>query len=76
MVPIRVASWGPFILLNFESETFPRQDSAGNIGTEWLGSAEEILSVNGVDSSLGYQHRREYTIECNWKVDTLSIAIS
>ncbi|KAK1366748.1 Choline monooxygenase, chloroplastic [Heracleum sosnowskyi] len=68
LVPIRVASWGPFILLNLDPEFFSRQDSNGNIGTEWLGSAAEILSANGVNSSLSYLCRREYTIECNWKV--------
>ncbi|XP_017254908.1 choline monooxygenase, chloroplastic isoform X2 [Daucus carota subsp. sativus] len=31
-------------------------------------SASEILSVNGVDSSLSYLCRQEYIIECNWKV--------
>lgn len=68
MVPLGVASWGPFILLNLESEHFPHQQSLDNVGTEWLGSASEILSVNGVDSSLSYLCRREYIIECNWKV--------
>lgn len=68
LVSLGVASWGPFILLNMEPENFPHQQSLGNVGTEWLGSASEILSVNGVDSSFSYLCRREYIIECNWKV--------
>ncbi|KAL8096112.1 choline monooxygenase, chloroplastic-like isoform X1 [Apium graveolens] len=68
LVPIRVASWGPFILLNLESQNFSHQDLDGNIGTEWLGSAAEILSANGVNSSMSYLRRRETTVECNWKV--------
>lgn len=38
------------------------------VADEWLGSCSEVLSSNGVDSSLSYICRREYTIECNWKV--------
>lgn len=38
------------------------------VAEEWLGSSSELLSSNGVDSSLSYVCRREYTIECNWKV--------
>ncbi|KAJ1433429.1 Rieske [Sesbania bispinosa] len=39
-----------------------------NVAKEWLGSCSEILNTNGVGSSLSYVCRREYTIECNWKV--------
>nr|KAJ0208048.1 hypothetical protein LSAT_V11C500240020 [Lactuca sativa] len=35
---------------------------------EWLGSTSDILSTNGVNTSLSYLCRREFTIECNWKV--------
>ena len=35
---------------------------------QWLGSSAGFLSANGVDTSLSYICRREYTIECNWKV--------
>lgn len=38
---------------------------------EWLGSCADVLSLNGVDASLSYVCRREYTIECNWKVWSL-----
>lgn len=38
------------------------------VADEWLGSSSELLSSNGIDSSLSYVCRREYTIECNWKV--------
>ncbi|XP_028052848.1 choline monooxygenase, chloroplastic [Camellia sinensis] len=68
LIPLKVAIWGPFVLLNLED--IPPQQAAdvNNIGKEWLGSSSEILSTNGVDSSLSYICRREYTIECNWKV--------
>lgn len=68
LVPLKVAIWGPFVLLNVEQSS-PQQGANGKaIGNEWLGSSSEILSTNGVDSSLSYICRREYTIECNWKV--------
>ncbi|CAI9298094.1 unnamed protein product [Lactuca saligna] len=65
LVPLRVAIWGPFILLDLEKDKFDEHD---DVGMEWLGSTSEILSTNGVDTSLSYLCRREYTIECNWKV--------
>ncbi|KAI7752176.1 hypothetical protein M8C21_027368 [Ambrosia artemisiifolia] len=68
LVPLRVAVWGPFVLLNLEREAVSQQGCDDDVGTEWLGSSSEILSTNGVDTSLSYLCRREYTIECNWKV--------
>ncbi|KAJ4709206.1 Choline monooxygenase [Melia azedarach] len=69
LVPLKVATWGPFVLLNIEKGIIPHQEVASNeVGDEWLGSFSEQLSLNGVDSSLSYLCRREYTIECNWKV--------
>ncbi|KAK9059540.1 hypothetical protein SSX86_020244 [Deinandra increscens subsp. villosa] len=68
LVPLRVAIWGPFILLNLEQEAFSQQGCEDDVGMEWLGSSSEILSTNGVDTSLSYLCKREYTIECNWKV--------
>ena len=40
------------------------------VGDEWLGSASHLLSRNGIDTSLHHICRREYIIECNWKVQT------
>lgn len=66
--PLKVAIWGPFVLLNMEQSSSQQGADGKAIGNEWLGSSSEILSTNGVDSSLSYVCRREYTIECNWKV--------
>ncbi|KAF7837973.1 choline monooxygenase, chloroplastic [Senna tora] len=67
--PIQVATWGPFVLLNLNKEGFPGKEVDGDsVAKEWLGSSADILSTNGIDSSLSYVCRREYTIECNWKV--------
>lgn len=69
LVKLRVALWGPFVLLNFEDGTLLEQESEGNFFVqEWLGSSAEILLRGGVDSSLSFICRREYIIECNWKV--------
>jgi choline monooxygenase len=39
------------------------------VGDEWLGSASDLLSGSGIDTtSLPHIYRREYIIECNWKV--------
>jgi len=66
---MKVATWGPFVLLNLEKENLSKKEvDSHNVSKEWLGSSSEILSTNGVDSSLSYVCRREYTIECNWKV--------
>ncbi|XP_015889685.3 choline monooxygenase, chloroplastic isoform X2 [Ziziphus jujuba] len=65
LIPIKVATWGPFVLLNMEQDVDSDEDI---VAEEWLGSSSELLSSNGVDSSLSYVCRREYTIECNWKV--------
>ncbi|KAL9224273.1 hypothetical protein vseg_000329 [Gypsophila vaccaria] len=66
LLPIRVATWGPFIVINLGA--LQEDANAHNLEDEWLGSASKLLSGNGVDSSLSYICRREYTIECNWKV--------
>ncbi|XP_007034364.2 PREDICTED: choline monooxygenase, chloroplastic isoform X1 [Theobroma cacao] len=69
LIPIKVATWGPFVLLNMDKEILQKDDIDTDIlASEWLGSCSEILSLNGVDSPLTYVCRREYIIECNWKV--------
>lgn len=40
----------------------------GSLENDWLGSSAGLLSANGVDNSLSYICRHEYTLECNWKV--------
>ncbi|KAG5594180.1 hypothetical protein H5410_035412 [Solanum commersonii] len=69
LVPVRVAIWGPFILVNFENGVLPKEEADVDlVGNEWLGNSSQILTDGGVDSSLSFLCRREYTIECNWKV--------
>lgn len=69
LIPLSVASWGPFVLINLDKDTVPQQNFANNlVHNEWLGSASDILSNDGIDSSLKHLCRHEYTIRCNWKV--------
>nr|DAD45855.1 TPA_asm: hypothetical protein HUJ06_004085 [Nelumbo nucifera] len=69
LIPLKVTTWGPFVLINLDKEIQPQQEADSKmVENEWLGSCSDILSTNGVDSSLSYVCRREYIIECNWKV--------
>ncbi|OVA07519.1 hypothetical protein BVC80_37g5 [Macleaya cordata] len=69
LIPLQVATWGPFILINLDENIQPQQRADSKmVENEWLGNCSEILSTNGIDSSLSFVCRREYTIECNWKV--------
>ncbi|KAL6331792.1 hypothetical protein AAG906_020134 [Vitis piasezkii] len=69
LIPLRIATWGPFVLLNINNDVSPQHEADSKIvGKEWLGSSSDILSNGGIDTSLSYVCRREYTIECNWKV--------
>uniref|UniRef100_M4E5R4 Choline monooxygenase, chloroplastic n=1 Tax=Brassica campestris TaxID=3711 RepID=M4E5R4_BRACM len=43
-------------------------ESDGLVASEWLGSSVGRLSEGGVDSTFSFICRREYTIDCNWKV--------
>ncbi|KAM7274058.1 hypothetical protein ACFE04_028722 [Oxalis oulophora] len=73
--PIRVATWGPFVLLNLEEEVSARLEIDDDlVADEWLGSCSKILSTNGIDTSLSFICRREYTINCNWKVHYFNVA--
>lgn len=67
LVPLKVAIWGSFVLINSGVMSNDNLDSKG-MGNEWLGDAAEIMSANGVDTSLKYVCRRTYMLECNWKV--------
>uniref|UniRef100_A0A803MKC3 Choline monooxygenase, chloroplastic n=1 Tax=Chenopodium quinoa TaxID=63459 RepID=A0A803MKC3_CHEQI len=66
LVPISIATWGPFIAINLGVSK--KEVDFGSMENDWLGSSAGLLSSNGVDTSLSYICRREYTLECNWKV--------
>ncbi|XP_031480265.1 choline monooxygenase, chloroplastic isoform X2 [Nymphaea colorata] len=68
LLPINLATWGPFLLLNFNQQLEDEESSGESVGKDWLGSCSEILIAGGVDHSLKHVCRREYNINCNWKV--------
>ncbi len=68
-MPIRTATWGPFVLITLEGNKTAHVSTT--VGEEWLGSAVSVLSTAGVDTSLHHVATREYLINCNWKVHSM-----
>ncbi|CAA0821443.1 Choline monooxygenase- chloroplastic [Striga hermonthica] len=68
LIPLKVAIWGPFVLINLDEVRTNEYIDTKAVGNEWLGSAAGVLSSGGVDTSLDYVCRRIYTLDCNWKV--------
>lgn len=67
LVPIRTATWGPFVLISLaESKA---SEASSDVEEGWLGSAGPTLSSAGIDSTMQHVATREYVIKCNWKVD-------
>ncbi|XP_049932963.1 choline monooxygenase, chloroplastic isoform X5 [Nymphaea colorata] len=52
LLPINLATWGPFLLLNFNQQLEDEESSGESVGKDWLGSCSEILIAGGVDHSL------------------------
>jgi hypothetical protein len=61
LVPVKVATWGPFVLVRFDDES-TEGDVGDVVGDEWLGSASKLLSTNGIDTSLPHICRSFVTI--------------
>jgi choline monooxygenase len=59
MVPLRVETWENFIFVNFDATAEPLSAFLGNIPAQARG-----FRFNG----LQFAERRDYVIQCNWKV--------
>lgn len=59
--PIQVEAWGPWVFVNLDPEAAPLVDLYGAIG-------DEILSKGFNISQMSLIERRDYIIDCNWKV--------
>ena len=59
--PVRVDRWGPFVFVCLDDEGPGLAEMMGAIGSEVADAGYEVDSMRLVE-------RREYTIECNWKV--------
>lgn len=66
LVPIRTATWGPFVLISLGENKAMGESST--IEEAWLGSAAPIMVAAGIDTSLQHVATREYLLNCNWKV--------
>jgi choline monooxygenase len=61
LTPIRVERWGPFVFANLDSDAPELHDVMGAIPAEVQRAGYDVESMRLVE-------RREYLIECNWKV--------
>lgn len=59
MVPLRCETWGQFIFVNFDLHAEPLSAYLGKIPEQARGFRFE---------GLGFAERRDYVIDCNWKV--------
>jgi phenylpropionate dioxygenase-like ring-hydroxylating dioxygenase large terminal subunit len=56
LIPLRVASWGPFVFVNPESEGPSLEETVGEL---WA-----AIPVDGLE----FHHRTDYALESNWKI--------
>src|SRR5687768_12977581 len=61
LVPVRVDRWGPFVFANLDSDAPPLRELMGDIPAEVARAGYDVEHMRLVE-------RREYLIECNWKV--------
>ena len=59
--PVRVAAWGPFVFVSLDTD--------GPELAEVMGAIPDEVSRSGYDiDRMSLVERREYVVECNWKV--------
>ena len=61
LLPVRVATWGPFIIVNQDANAPPLQDVWGEI-------PHQVQEFGCPIDQLRLSARRDYVIQCNWKV--------
>lgn len=59
--PLQVEAWGPFIFVNLDPTAPPMRDIYGTIHDEISAKGYHIANMQMVE-------RRDYLIDCNWKV--------
>jgi choline monooxygenase len=59
--PVRVERWGPFVFANLDPQAAPLAESLGGIPAEVAAAGFDLDSMTRVE-------RRDYVIDCNWKV--------
>ena len=64
-----MATCGPFVLINLDKDMpFHQKSTTEKVEYEWLGDGSEIMTTNLNYLSVKHVQRREYIIDCNWKV--------
>lgn len=61
LAPIKVEAWGPWVFVNLDPNAMPMNDIYGPIQAETLRKGFDISKMSLIE-------RRDYVIECNWKV--------
>jgi choline monooxygenase len=61
LMSIKVEAWGPFIFVNLDPDAVPMRESYGDIDTEIKRKGFKIAAMRAFE-------RRDYVIDCNWKV--------
>jgi choline monooxygenase len=61
LLPVRVDRWGPFVFANLDDAAPPLREVMGAIPAEVARAGYDVEHMRLVE-------RREYVIECNWKV--------
>ena len=61
LMPVRVDAWGPFVFANLDAEAPPLAEMMGGIPAEVEAAGYDVRQM-------GLVERRDYVIECNWKV--------
>jgi choline monooxygenase len=61
LMPVRVDRWGPFVFVNLSPDAPPLREVMGAIPDEVARAGYDVNRMRPVE-------RREYVIECNWKV--------
>ncbi len=61
LMPIRVDRWGPFVFANLDADAPPLAEVMGDIPAEVAAAGYDVGSMRLVE-------RRDYVIDCNWKV--------
>ena len=59
--PVSVQAWGPWVFVNLDTSATPMSETYGNIEREISAAGFNLRQMRMVE-------RREYLIDCNWKV--------
>ena len=61
LLPVRVDRWGPFVFANLDADAPPLREVMGEIPAEVAAAGYDVERMRLIE-------RRDYVIECNWKV--------